>query len=98
MLCSLTAAALVLTACGGSDDGHTPADLACSSATLAVLSTTDLHTNILGYDYFKLAADPSYGFDRAATLIRSARGEFANSLLVDNGDTIQGTALADYQA
>ena len=98
MLCSLTAAALVLTACGGSDDNNTPADLAGSSATLAVLSTTDLHTNILGYDYFKLAADPSYGFDRAATLIRSARSEFANSLLVDNGDTIQGTALADYQA
>ena len=98
MLCSLTAAALVLTACGGSDDNNTPADLAGSSAKLAVLSTTDLHTNSLGYDYFKLAADPSYGFDRAATLIRSARGEFANSLLVDNGDTIQGTALADYQA
>ena len=33
-----------------------------------------------------------------ATLVRAARKEFANTLLVDNGDTIQGTALADYEA
>ncbi|HBD38900.1 MAG TPA: bifunctional metallophosphatase/5'-nucleotidase, partial [Cupriavidus sp.] len=29
---------------------------------------------------------------------KSARQEFPNSLLLDNGDTIQGTALSDYQA
>lgn len=50
------------------------------------------------YDYFKLAEDKTYGFERTATLIRAARKEFANTLLVDNGDTIQGTALADYEA
>ncbi|KQP50110.1 bifunctional 2',3'-cyclic-nucleotide 2'-phosphodiesterase/3'-nucleotidase [Pseudorhodoferax sp. Leaf274] len=82
----------VLAACGGGDDPQ-PAQ-----ATLAVLATTDLHDNIRSYDYFKLAADPSYGFERTATLVRQARSEFANTLLVDNGDTIQGTALADYEA
>ncbi|UBB17451.1 bifunctional 2',3'-cyclic-nucleotide 2'-phosphodiesterase/3'-nucleotidase [Comamonas odontotermitis] len=87
------AAAAMLTACGGGSGGDKSA-----TATLAVLETTDLHFNIRSYDYFKLADDPSYGFERTATLIRKARSEFANTLLVDNGDTIQGTALADYEA
>ncbi|MGZ5199727.1 MAG: bifunctional 2',3'-cyclic-nucleotide 2'-phosphodiesterase/3'-nucleotidase [Telluria sp.] len=69
-----------------------------ATATLAVLETTDIHSNVVGYDYYKLAADPSLGLERTATLIAAARREFANTLLLDNGDTIQGTALADYQA
>ena len=78
-----------------------PAPAAAASgtrATLAVLETTDLHANVRSYDYFKLADDPSYGYERTATLIRAARTEFANTFLVDNGDTVQGTALADYEA
>jgi 2',3'-cyclic-nucleotide 2'-phosphodiesterase/3'-nucleotidase len=67
-------------------------------ATLAILETTDLHANVVGYDYFKLAADPSLGLDRTATLIAEARRDFPNTLLFDNGDTLQGTALGDYQA
>jgi 2',3'-cyclic-nucleotide 2'-phosphodiesterase/3'-nucleotidase len=66
--------------------------------TLAILETTDIHANVVGYDYFKLAADPSFGLDRTATLIAQARREFPNTVLLDNGDTIQGTALGDYQA
>ena len=69
-----------------------------ATATLAVLETTDLHANVVGYDYFKLASEPTLGLDRTAALIAQARREFANTLLLDNGDTIQGTALADYQA
>ncbi|UGQ49215.1 bifunctional 2',3'-cyclic-nucleotide 2'-phosphodiesterase/3'-nucleotidase [Massilia endophytica] len=69
-----------------------------STATLALLETTDLHSNVLSYDYYKLAPDASLGLERTATLIRQARAEFPNTVLLDNGDTIQGTALADYQA
>jgi 2',3'-cyclic-nucleotide 2'-phosphodiesterase/3'-nucleotidase len=69
-----------------------------SQATLALLETTDLHANVLSYDYYKLKADPSIGLERTATLIRQARAEFPNHLLLDNGDALQGTALADYQA
>jgi 2',3'-cyclic-nucleotide 2'-phosphodiesterase/3'-nucleotidase len=69
-----------------------------ASATLAILETTDVHANVVGYDYFKLAEEPSLGLDRTATLIAQARKEFPNTLLFDNGDTIQGTALGDYQA
>jgi 2',3'-cyclic-nucleotide 2'-phosphodiesterase / 3'-nucleotidase len=67
-------------------------------ADVAVLETTDLHSNILSYDYYKQKADPTLGFERTVTLIRKARGEFTNSLLFDAGDTIQGSVLADYQA
>ncbi|MCC2974549.1 bifunctional 2',3'-cyclic-nucleotide 2'-phosphodiesterase/3'-nucleotidase [Massilia sp. IC2-476] len=69
-----------------------------TTALLAVLETTDLHSNVVGYDYYKLAPEPSHGLDRTATLIHQARKEFPNTLLLDNGDTIQGNALADYQA
>ena len=93
----VVAIAASLAACGGSDGGNNNAN-AGATATLAVLETTDLHFNVRSYDYFKLAEDKSYGFERTATLVRAARKEFANTLLVDNGDTIQGTALADYEA
>jgi 2',3'-cyclic-nucleotide 2'-phosphodiesterase/3'-nucleotidase len=69
-----------------------------ASAELAVLETTDLHSAVVGYDYFKLADDPSLGLDRTASLIAQARRDFPNTLLFDNGDTIQGNALGDYQA
>lgn len=92
----VVALAASLAACGGSDgEGNANAG---ATATLAVLETTDLHFNVRSYDYFKLAEDKTYGFERTATLVRAARKEFANTLLVDNGDTIQGTALADYEA
>ncbi|MBC7711471.1 MAG: bifunctional 2',3'-cyclic-nucleotide 2'-phosphodiesterase/3'-nucleotidase [Rhizobacter sp.] len=67
-------------------------------AEMALLETTDLHTNVLSYDYFRLSEDKTIGFERVATLITDARKQFANTLLFDNGDTIQGTALSDYQA
>jgi 2',3'-cyclic-nucleotide 2'-phosphodiesterase / 3'-nucleotidase len=69
-----------------------------ATAKIAVLETTDMHSNIRSYDYFKLTADNSIGVERTAALVKQARAEFPNSILVDNGDTIQGTVLADYQA
>ena len=96
-----------LSACGGDDDDddtaapETPPQASVpQGATLdvAILGTTDLHANVLGYDYYKLAEDKSYGMDRTATLIANARKQHPNTLLFDNGDTVQGTALSDYQA
>jgi 2',3'-cyclic-nucleotide 2'-phosphodiesterase/3'-nucleotidase len=87
-------AAAILAACGS-----IPAKLPQgASASLAIIETTDLHANVLSYDYYKLAPDASLGLERTATLIRQARKDFPDSLLLDNGDTIQGTALGDYQA
>ncbi|TPG47680.1 bifunctional 2',3'-cyclic-nucleotide 2'-phosphodiesterase/3'-nucleotidase [Rhodanobacter glycinis] len=67
-------------------------------AKVAILETTDVHANVLSYDYYKLKPDDSLGYERTATLIRRARAEFPNTLLFDSGDTIQGSVLADYQA
>jgi 2',3'-cyclic-nucleotide 2'-phosphodiesterase/3'-nucleotidase len=69
-----------------------------TTAVVALLETTDLHSNVIGYDYFRLAPEPSLGVDRTAALIAQARQQYPNNLLFDNGDTIQGTALADYEA
>ena len=67
-------------------------------ANVAILETTDIHANVLSYDYYKLKADPTLGYERTATLILRARAEFPNTFLFDSGDTIQGSVLADYQA
>ncbi|HET9033794.1 MAG TPA: bifunctional 2',3'-cyclic-nucleotide 2'-phosphodiesterase/3'-nucleotidase [Dokdonella sp.] len=89
----------LLLALGCSTAPTQPAPVGDSAhATLAILETTDIHSNILSYDYYKLAEDDSLGFERVATLIREAREEYPNTLLFDAGDTIQGTALADWQA
>ena len=69
-----------------------------ATAVVGLLETTDVHSNVTGYDYFRLAPEPSLGLSRTATLIAQARKDYPNNLLLDNGDTIQGTALADYQA
>lgn len=105
VLCSLP---LLLAACGGGSsapvtgvaDTSTAAPTAAAGTklSLSMIETTDLHTNVLSYDYYKTADSTSLGLDRAATLIQSIRKDNPNTLLLDNGDTIQGTALADYQA
>ena len=69
-----------------------------SHAQVAILETTDIHSNVLSFDYYKLKPDSSLGYERTATLIRRARQQFPNTLLFDSGDTIQGSVLADYQA
>ena len=93
---ALGAAVLWLTGCATHPTAHAPPD--GTRAEIGVIETTDLHTNVMSYDYYKLADDASIGLERAATLVKAARAQFQNSLLFDAGDTIQGTALADYQA
>jgi len=88
---------LALAACA-SQSARQSAPAPGTHARLALLETTDIHTNVLSYDYFRLTEDRDVGFERAAGLIRAARKEFENSLTFDAGDTIQGTALADWQA
>ena len=69
-----------------------------SRARVAILETTDIHSNVLSFDYYKLKPDSSLGYERTATLIRQARQQYPNNFLFDSGDTIQGSVLADYQA
>ncbi|CAM3304983.1 bifunctional 2',3'-cyclic-nucleotide 2'-phosphodiesterase/3'-nucleotidase [Paenibacillus lupini] len=69
-----------------------------ATVQLRILETTDLHVNIVNYDYFADKPTDEYGFAKTATLIKQAREEAANSLLFDNGDLIQGNPLGDYVA
>lgn len=69
-----------------------------SSLKLRLLQTTDLHTNILNYDYYQDKETDEFGLVKTATLIKQAREEVANSILIDNGDLIQGSPLGDYAA
>ncbi|MEO7653808.1 MAG: 5'-nucleotidase C-terminal domain-containing protein [Bryobacteraceae bacterium] len=59
---------------------------------LTVLATTDLHGNLYPVDYFT-GRPANRGLAKIATLVRAARVENPNSLLIDCGDTIQGTSL-----
>jgi 2',3'-cyclic-nucleotide 2'-phosphodiesterase/3'-nucleotidase len=73
--------------------------------SLTVMGTTDLHGNVFNWDYFK---DAEYtdakgnakGLARIATLVEQVREEKGrrNTLLIDAGDTIQGTPLTYYYA
>ena len=64
-------------------------------ALITILSTTDLHGNIFPVDYFTNKPD-ARGLAKAATVIKQARKDNPNLLLLDSGDTIQGTPLAYY--
>ncbi len=65
---------------------------------LRILGTTDIHTHLYNYDYYKDAETDEFGFAKTATLIKEARTEAKNTLLFDNGDLIQGNPLGDYKA
>jgi len=62
---------------------------------ITILRTTDLHGNIYAIDYYKNAPD-NRGLAKIATLVKRARKENPNLLLIDSGDTIQGTPLEYY--
>ncbi|GAB6263632.1 bifunctional 2',3'-cyclic-nucleotide 2'-phosphodiesterase/3'-nucleotidase [Photobacterium sp. R1] len=65
---------------------------------LRILETTDIHANVMDYDYYKDKATEKTGLVRTATLVEQARKEVTNSVLVDNGDLIQGSPMGDYMA
>lgn len=69
-----------------------------ATVDLRIMETTDLHSNMMDFDYYKDAPTEKFGLVRTASLINAARGEATNSVLVDNGDLIQGSPLGDYMA
>ncbi len=56
---------------------------------LRIIETTDIHTNIMDYDYYKDAPTKQIGLARTATLVKQAQKEVVNSVLVDNGDSFK---------
>ncbi|MFF5786670.1 bifunctional metallophosphatase/5'-nucleotidase [Streptomyces sp. NPDC012693] len=73
--------------------------------SFTVMGTTDLHGNVFNWDYFTDRefddkAHNDVGLAKISTLVdqvRAAKGR-CNTLLIDAGDTIQGTQLSYYYA
>lgn len=66
------------------------ASVNAATVDLRIMETTDLHSNMMDFDYYKDTATEKFGLVRTASLINDARNEVKNSVLVDNGDLIQG--------
>jgi len=69
-----------------------------NQAHLRLMETTDIHVSIHPYDYYADRPNVTMGLARTASLINDVRAEATNSMLVDNGDLIQGNPMGDYVA
>ncbi|MCJ2148354.1 multifunctional 2',3'-cyclic-nucleotide 2'-phosphodiesterase/3'-nucleotidase/5'-nucleotidase [Bacillus paralicheniformis] len=63
---------------------------------LSILGTTDIHAHIMDYDYYADKETAEFGLARTAQLIEKHRSRNPNTILVDNGDLIQGNPLGEY--
>src|SRR5436190_6715628 len=61
-------------------------------AHVVILSTTDMHGRVFPIDYYTNKYD-NVGITKVATLVKEARKTDPDLLLLDSGDTIQGTPL-----
>ena len=69
-----------------------------NQAHLRLMETTDIHVNVFPYDYYADKPNDTMGLTRTATIIDNIRAEATNSLLIDNGDVLQGNPMGDYMA
>ena len=74
------------------------ANAAPGQAHLRLMETTDLHVHVYPYDYYADRQVDTVGLSRTASLIEAVRAESTNSLLLDNGDFLQGNPMGDYIA
>jgi 2',3'-cyclic-nucleotide 2'-phosphodiesterase/3'-nucleotidase len=71
---------------------------AAGQAHLRIMETTDLHVHVWPYDYYADKPRDTIGLARTAAHIADIRSEATNSLLLDNGDFLQGNPMGDYIA
>ncbi len=69
-----------------------------TQAHLRIMETTDLHVHVFPYNYYADRPDDTVGLARTAAHIADIRTEATNSLLIDNGDFLQGNPMGDYIA
>lgn len=64
---------------------------------VSVVATSDVHGNVYNYDYATgKAPSVGQGLAKVSTYVNGLRATNPNTMLVDNGDTIQGTPLVYY--
>ncbi|MCV6584788.1 MAG: bifunctional 2',3'-cyclic-nucleotide 2'-phosphodiesterase/3'-nucleotidase [Marinibacterium sp.] len=71
---------------------------AANQAHLRLMETTDLHVHVFPYDYYADRPRDTVGLARTASIIKDIRDEATNSMLIDNGDFLQGNPMGDYIA
>jgi 2',3'-cyclic-nucleotide 2'-phosphodiesterase/3'-nucleotidase len=72
---------------------------AADTRTIVILGTSDIHGNIRNYDYFSdtvPTGSSRRGLTKILTYVKGVLAANPNTILIDNGDTIQGTPLAYY--
>src|SRR5262245_18415884 len=69
-----------------------------NQAHLRIMETTDIHVNLLPYDYYADKPNDTMGLSRTASLIDGSCKEASNAMLIDNGDVLQGSPMGDYVA
>jgi len=69
-----------------------------NQAHLRLMETTDLHVHVFPYDYYADKPVDTVGLARTASIIEGVRAESTNSMLLDNGDFLQGNPMGDYIA
>lgn len=62
---------------------------------ITILGTSDIHGNIIGWAYEDNKATTNNGMARLYTYIQQVREENPNTVLIDDGDVIQGTIMTD---
>lgn len=69
-----------------------------NQAHLRIMETTDIHVHVFPYDYYGDKPNDTMGLARTASIVDSIRAEAGNSMLIDNGDFLQGNPMGDYVA
>jgi 2',3'-cyclic-nucleotide 2'-phosphodiesterase / 3'-nucleotidase len=69
-----------------------------NQAHLRIMETTDLHVHVYPYDYYADRENHTMGLSRTATIMDAIRAEATNTMLLDNGDFLQGNPMGDYIA
>jgi len=62
---------------------------------LRIMATSDLHMHLLAIDQGADRVEATTGLAHTATLIRAARAEAKNAILLDNGDFLHGSAMGE---
>ncbi len=69
-------------------------NVSASTHDLTIMGTTDMHQNLMPYDYMADEEVEDFGFAKTYTLIEKVRNNNENTLLLSNGDIISGSLIS----
>lgn len=72
-----------------------PVNAAEGDKVITILATSDLHSNIWGFSFENNKETENNGMARVYTYVQQVRAENPSTILIDGGDTVQGTIMTD---